>query len=158
MVIRRWILCGILITWVGYFPAWRYSKVETNLGSSTELSWNENCGLHPVKTGRWNGPGVGTDRDISIAPGARNRLPGDVTVAEVMSGGLYSCPPSDDTHVAVQIDQSRQVQRLPVIAKNGTLADVISTDDLPLRAELTDLGRQPEISTDEAVSLLVARQ
>jgi len=49
-----------------------------------------------------------------------------------------------------------KVQRLPVIAKNGTLAGVISMDDLLVRAELTSLGRQPEISTDEVVSLLVA--
>lgn len=38
-----------------------------------------------------------------------------------------------------------------VIAKNGTLAGVVSMDDILLRAEPTHLGKEPELSTDEVV-------
>lgn len=100
---------------------------------------------------------VGTDRGTSIAPGARNRLRGDVTVAEIMSRGALFLPFKMTTPMLrCKSMKEGKVQRLPVIAKNGTLAGVISMDDLLVRAELTSLGRQPEISTDEVVSLLVA--
>lgn len=53
---------------------------------------------------------------------------------------LYSCAPDDDIHVSLQIMKEGKVPRLPVIAKNGTLAGVISMDGILLRAEPTSLG------------------
>lgn len=68
-----------------------------------------------------------------------------------MSGKLYSCDPDDDIHIALQTMKEGKVRRLPVIAKNGTLAGVVSTDDILLRAEPTNMGRHPELSSDEVV-------
>jgi predicted transcriptional regulator len=113
--------------------------------------WNANCGFLPVEAADGKVVGVVTDRDISIALGTRNRLPGDVIVGEVMSGKLYSCVPDDDIHIALQTMKEGKVRRLPVVAKNGTLVGVVSTDDILLRAEPTSLGQQPELSGDEVV-------
>ena len=110
-----------------------YCQPETNLGSATELMWNADCGFLPVRSADGKVVGVVTDRDICIALGTRNRLPGDVTVGEVMSGKVYSCAPDDD------------------ITKNGTLVGIVSTDDVLLRAESSSLGPQPELSSDEVV-------
>ena len=128
-----------------------YCQPEMNLGSATELMWNANCGFLPVEGTDGKVVGVVTDRDICVALGTRNRLAGDVTVGEVMSGKLYSCDPEDDIHVALQTMKEGTVRRLPVIAKNSTLAGVVSTDDILLRAEPTSMGRHPELSTDEVV-------
>ena len=128
-----------------------YCQPETNLGSAIELMWNANCGFLPVEAADGKVVGVVTDRDISIALGTRNRLPGDVIVGEVMSGKLYSCVPDDDIHIALQTMKEGKVRRLPVVAKNGTLVGVVSTDDILLRAEPTSLGQQPELSGDEVV-------
>jgi|SRR5690242_12872195 len=128
-----------------------YCQPETNLGSATELMWNANCGFLPVAGTDGKIVGVVTDRDICVALGTRNRLPGDVTVGEVMSGKVYSCDPEDDIHLALQAMKEGRVRRLPVIAKNGTLAGVVSTDDILLRAEPTTTGKHPELSSDEVV-------
>jgi CBS domain-containing protein len=55
---------------------------ETNLGAATELMWNGNCGFLPVLGNDGNVFGVVTDRDICIALGTRNRLPGEIKVSE----------------------------------------------------------------------------
>lgn len=128
-----------------------YCQPETNLGSATELMWNANCGFLPVEGTDGKIVGVVTDRDICVALGTRNLLPGDVTVGEVMSGKLYSCDPDDDIHIALQTMKEGKVRRLPVIAKNGTLVGVVSTDDILLRAEPTSMGKHPELSSDEVV-------
>jgi len=128
-----------------------YCQPETNLGSATELMWNANCGFLPVETADGKVTGVITDRDICVALGTRNQLPGDIVVGEVMTGKLYSCAPEDDIHQALQSMKEGRVRRLPVIAKNGSLAGVISMDDVLLRTEPMSLGREPELSSDEVV-------
>jgi CBS domain-containing protein len=128
-----------------------YCQPESNLGSATELMWNANCGFLPVEVSDGKVIGVITDRDICIALGTRNRLAGDVTVSEVMSGKLYSCAPDDDIHMALETMKEEKVRRLPVIAKNGPLVGVVSMDDILLRAEPTRMGKEPELSTDEVV-------
>ena len=128
-----------------------YCQLDTNLGSAAELMWVGNCGFVPVMGTNGKIVGVVTDRDISIALGTRNRLPGVVTVGEVMSNRLFVCSPDDDVHVALRTMQEGGVRRLPVIVKNGTLVGVISMDDLLLRAEAAGIGKQPELSTEEVV-------
>jgi|SRR5215467_7885388 len=128
-----------------------YCQPETNLGSAIELMWNANCGFLPVEGTDGKVVGVITDRDISVALGTRNRLPGDVSVGEVMSGTVYSCDPDDDIHIALQTMKEGRVRRVPVITKSGNLVGVVSTDDVLLRAEPTSMGKHPELSTDEVV-------
>jgi CBS domain-containing protein len=126
-----------------------YCQPEANLGSATELMWNANCGFLPVQSAEGKIIGVITDRDICIALGTRNRLAGEVSVAEVMSGKLYSCAPDDDIHVALQTMGEAKVRRLPVIAQNGTLVGVLSMDDIMFRTGSTSLGKEPELSSDD---------
>jgi CBS domain-containing protein len=75
-----------------------YCQPETNLGSATELMWNANCGFLPVESADGKVIGVITDRDICVALGTRNRPAGEVTVAQVLTGKLYSCAPDDEIH------------------------------------------------------------
>jgi CBS domain-containing protein len=128
-----------------------YCQLDSNLGSATELMWTGNCGFLPVMGTNGKIVGVVTDRDICIALGTRNRVAGDITVREVMSGKLFACSPDDDVHIALQMMKEGGVRRLPVIVKNGTLVGVISMDDLLLRAEAAGIGKQPELSTEEVV-------
>lgn len=128
-----------------------YCQLETNLGSATELMWNANCGFLPVESADGKVIGVITDRDICIALGTRNRPAGEITVAEVLTGKLYSCSPDDDIHMALQTLKEATVRRLPVVAQNGTLVGVLSMDDILLRTEPSSVGKEPELSSDEVV-------
>lgn len=128
-----------------------YCQPETNLGSVTELMWNANCGFLPVVSAVGEVIGVITDRDICIALGTRNRLAGEVTVAEVMSGKLYSCEPDDDIHMALLTMGQAKVHRLPVIARNRTLVGILSMDDILFEAEPTSPGKEPELCGDEVL-------
>ena len=127
---------------------------EANLGTATELMWNANCGFLPVLSAEGTLIGVITDRDICIALGTRNCLASQLTVAEVMSGKLYSCTPDDDIHTALQTMAEAKVRRLPVRAQNGTLVGVLSMNDILLRAEPLGLGKTPELSRDDVVRTL----
>ena len=128
-----------------------YCQPETNLGSATELMWNANGGFLPVESAEGKVIGVITDRDICVALGTRNRPAGEVTVAEVLTGKLYSCAPDDDIHMALQTLKEAAVRRLPVISQKGMLVGVLSMDDILLRAEPSSLGKEPELTSDEVV-------
>jgi|SRR5689334_6018730 len=129
-----------------------YCQPETNLGSATELMWNGNCGFLPVVGSEGKVVGVITDRDICIALGTRNRLPGEITVGDIItSQKLFYCCPDDDLGVALQAMQSGAVRRLPVVTHEGTLAGIISMDDILLHAESSRWGRKPEVSSDEVI-------
>jgi CBS-domain-containing membrane protein len=128
-----------------------HCDLETNLGAATELMWNGNCGFLPVVDSDGEIRGVVTDRDICIALGTRNRLPGEIPVREVMSQKVFSCSPEDDVHVALQTMKEGRVRRLPVISQEKKLVGVVSMDDVLLRAQPTSLGKEPDLSSDEVV-------
>jgi len=124
---------------------------ETNLGAATELMWVGNCGFLPVVGKEGKVMGVITDRDICVALGTRSRLAGDLTVAEVMTGKIYSCLPEDDIHNALREMRDGHVRRLPVISKAGALVGVVSIDDILVHAEPATAGRPAELSSEEVV-------
>jgi CBS domain-containing protein len=128
-----------------------YCLPETNLASATELMWNANCGCLPVLSADGKVSGVITDRDICVALGTRNRVAGDVTVGEVISGKVHSCAPEDEIHLALQTFREARVRRLPVVGRDGSLAGLLSMDDILSRAEPKGLGKEPELSTDEVI-------
>ena len=128
-----------------------FCRPETNLGAAAEYMWDGNCGFLPVLGNDGKIAGVITDRDICIAFGTRNRLPGEISVGEVMSRKVFSCSADDDIHVALRRMQEGQVRRLPVTAQDGTLTGVISLDDIVCGAEPLSLGKVTALTSEEVV-------
>lgn len=126
-------------------------KLEANLGVATELMWKGNCGFLPVVDAEQKVCGVLTDRDICVALGTRNQTAGDVRVEEVVQRKVHSCNAEDEIHVALQTMREGHVRRLPVMEANGTLAGVVSMDDILLHAEPNSFGNEPELSANEVV-------
>ncbi|HUK32220.1 MAG TPA: CBS domain-containing protein [Candidatus Acidoferrum sp.] len=108
---------------------------EANLGVAAELLWNQNCGILPVVDSDRKVVGVMTDRDMCIALGTRNLLPGQILVKEVMTGKVHSCQVDDDVHLALEKMSKGRVRRLPVVDSNGVLQGILSMDDVVLHAE-----------------------
>jgi CBS domain-containing protein len=130
-------------------PVW--CSFETNLGAAVEKLWNQNCGILPIVDAQEKVVGVVTDRDICIALGTRNRLPGEITVGEVTTTGkLYSCKPDDDIRTALQTMGEKKVRRLPVMNVAGKLEGILSMDDIVLHAD----ARNPELSYEDVVRTL----
>lgn len=123
-------------------------RPETNLGEAVEILWNRNCGIIPVVDASQRVTAIVTDRDLCVALGTRNRLPGDITVGEVAKGTAYCCQEQDNLETALRTMAERQVRRLPVVNKDGILQGILSMDDVVLHAETsTELSNTDIIRT-----------
>jgi len=124
---------------------------ETNLGTAVELLWNRNCGILPIVDAEQKVVGVVTDRDLCVAFGTRNRLPGEIQVGEVATGKVFSCKSTDDIHTALDTMAKERVRRLPVVNQQGSLEGILSMDDVVLHVET---GRTADLSQAEIVETL----
>jgi CBS domain-containing protein len=129
---------------------------ETNLGAAVEILWDRNCGILPIVDAEQKVIGVVTDRDICIALGTRNRLPGDVTVGEVITGKLFACASDDEIRTALSTMAQAKVRRLPVVRPDGKLEGILSMDDVVIHAESRSGRGTSELSLEDVVATLKA--
>lgn len=129
-------------------------SLETNLGAAVEIFWNRNCGILPIVDAAEKVTGVITDRDICIALGTRNKLPGDITVREVATGRLLTCTPEDTLHTALAIMAKGKVRRLPVVTEEGKLQGILSMDDVVVHSAARGGDKSGELSHDDVVETL----
>ena len=127
---------------------------ETNLGSAIELLWERNCGILPIVDAKKKVIGIVTDRDLCVALGTRNRLPGEITVGEVANGQVYSRRGQDDIHTALRTMANKRVRRLPVVSQEGVLEGILSMDNIVLHTESSGLGHKAELSDEDVVGTL----
>jgi CBS domain-containing protein len=92
------------------------------------------------ETGKGRVPvGILTDRDIVVAVVAREVDPRALTAGDVMSADLATVRPGDSAVDTLALMRRRGVRRVPVVAENGTLAGIVTVDDL-LAAVAEQLG------------------
>ncbi len=129
---------------------------ESSLAQAAALMWDYDFGVLPVIDDRDRVMGLITDRDIAIAAATKGRPTSEITVSEVMSGKVYACAPDEDVKSALKTMRREKVRRLPVIGYDGTLAGILSINDVVLRAEEARVGQAPEISYEDVASTLKA--
>jgi len=95
--------------------------------------------------------GVVTDRDICIAMGTRNRLPGELTVGEVATRHVFGCKPDDEIHEALGTMAEKQVRRLPVVNNEGVPQGILSMDDIITHGDLNRWEGCCELSAEEII-------
>jgi CBS domain-containing protein len=130
-------------------------SLGTNLGAAVELLWSHDCGFLPIVDAQRQVMGVITDRDIAVALGTRNRLPGEIAVAEAATRKVHSCKPTDDVRWALDIMAENKVRRLVVVNEQNQLEGVLSMDDVVLYAETQTTGKA-ELSADYILRTLKA--
>jgi CBS domain-containing protein len=114
----------------------RACSPDDSLSTAGIRMWDGDCGFLPVvREGRM--VGALTDRDIAMAVTLKGRSPAEVTVAEVMSGEIYTCLPRDSIATALETMAARQVRRLAVLDPDGALLGVLSINDILLAARET---------------------
>ena len=121
---------------------------DTNVGAAVELMWVHNCGVLPVVAPDGKVEGIVTDRDICIAMGTRNRLPGELTIGEIATKTVFMCQPDDDIHKALRTIADKQVRRLPVVDSEGISQGILSMDDIVAYTGLDKLPGRSEFLPD----------
>lgn len=124
----------------------------TNLAAVAEVMFQQDCGIVPVVGEGDVVLGVVTDRDVAIALGTRHRLAADVRADEVMTSHVRCVREDEDVSVALEAMKAARVRRLPVLGLDGTLAGVLSINDLILAAA----GGRPGVAHGDVISVLAA--
>ena len=74
--------------------------------------------------------GMLTDRDIVVEVVAGEVDPRTLTAGEVMSSELATVRAGDSAESALQLMRRRGIRRVPVVSDAGTLAGIVTLDDL----------------------------
>ena len=124
---------------------------RTSLAEAAALMIDADCGILPVVDDEGKLVGVVTDRDMYIALATRNALASQVTVGEVARSHVFTCGPDDDVQSALATMRQHHVRRLPVEGFAGTVAGIISMNDILLAAGKKGVGSADIIDTFQAI-------
>lgn len=100
---------------------------------AAELMRREDCGLVPVTSENGKLIGVLTDRDIVVKVVAEGRDPRNTAVSEVMSTDLVTCLPQETIETVMEQMAARQVRRIPIVERDGSLVGIVAQADIATR-------------------------
>jgi CBS domain-containing protein len=100
---------------------------------AAELMRREDCGLVPVVSENGKLIGVLTDRDIVLKVVAEGRDPRNTAVSEVMSTDLVTCLPQETIETVMEQMATRQVRRIPIVERDGSLVGIVAQADIATR-------------------------
>lgn len=122
------------------------------LADAAGLMWEYDCGIVPVVAHGGQVVGLITDRDICMAAAMMHRHLENIAVEEVSPGRVIACRPDDDVRTALKTMRENRIRRLPVVAGDGTLAGIVSMNDIVLRAQETRDKKTPAVSYADVVT------
>ncbi len=103
---------------------------EDSLNRAAQLMWDKSCGALVVVDRDRKPIGFLTDRDICMAAYTRGKTLHDLTVEGAMAGRMVCCAIDDELSAAMTVMRDKHVRRIPVLARDGTLAGLLCLDDL----------------------------
>ena len=123
---------------------------DTTDAEAAHLMWDGDCGILPIVD---DGEliGVATDRDKYIALATRNKLASQLSVGEVTGSEVVTCGPDDDVQAALATMKQHHVRRLPVEGFGGTVAGIVSMNDILLAAGTKGIGNAEIVETFRAI-------
>lgn len=110
-------------------------RSSDTLARAAQLMWEHDCGCVPVVNDNGQAVAMITDRDICMAAYTKGRSLSDISVAEAMSRGVFSCKGTDSLDVAHEMMRSKQVRRLPVTNAADGVVGIISLNDIAREAD-----------------------
>jgi CBS domain-containing protein len=134
-------------------PDVKSCSLRTNLAAVAKVMWDADCGAVPVIDDRGKVAGMITDRDICIAAATRPGRESEISAADVVSGTVHTCAPSDDVRTAIETMKRQQVRRLPVVGNDGRLAGIVSIQDI---VTLARPNKSTDIRAEDVLEALVA--
>ncbi len=103
---------------------------ETPLDEIAREMVENNCGEIPIVDRGGRLVGVVTDRDIVCRVVAKGRNPAECTAGECMSTPVFSVDDDAQLDDVVQMMETHQVRRVPVVDRDGCCAGIISQADI----------------------------
>ena len=101
---------------------------------AAELMQREDVGLVPiVSENNSKLIGVLTDRDIVLKVVAAGRDPRGTAVSEVMTTEPIACLPQESVESVMELMATRQVRRIPIVDKDGSIVGIVSQADIATR-------------------------
>jgi CBS domain-containing protein len=122
---------------------------DSSCAEAARIMWDCDCGSVPVVDDAGRAVGIVTDRDICMAALFQGAPLSLISIADVMSGNLYTCRAEHDVREAERLMQQRQVRRLPVIDDAGMLVGILSLGDVA-----QGVGRDGKAGRPEGAELL----
>lgn len=86
--------------------------------------------------------GILTERDVLTGVVAKNRLPSEVGVAEIMAYPLISIPPDIPVSLAIEKMAKLNIRRMPVVERGKLLGIVCSRDVFREAPKLMEISRK----------------
>jgi CBS domain-containing protein len=133
-----------------------FCRPDANLAVVVALMWEHNCGHLPVVSNEGKVTAVITDRDICIALGTRNLRACELKVSDVVYREAVVCNADDDLRAALKIMAAERVRRLPVVDHEGSLAGILSLEDITLQARHHGDTDRPPVSFEDVMQTLRA--
>ena len=118
--------------------------------------WNHSCGALVVVDAHSKPIGFLTDRDICMAAYTRGKPLAELTVEGAMAGRIECCHADDELTAAMEVMQARHVRRLPVIARDGSLAGILSLDDIANEAGHSLRGGVNQALREQVADVFIA--
>jgi CBS domain-containing protein len=107
---------------------------EDSLNRAAQLMWDNSCGAMVVVDAYRKPIGFLTDRDICMAAYTRGKHLHELTVEGAMASRIVCCRVDDELTAAMDVMREKHVRRLPVVERDGTLAGILSLDDVAYEA------------------------
>ena len=123
-----------------------------SLNAAAQTMWEAGVGALPVLDDKQRVVGMLTDRDICMAAYTQGRPLWQIIVAEVMSGRLVTCAPSDTVAHAEALMREHAIRRLPVMDEARHVVGLISMSDLARAISRSHRGQGELVATMAAIT------
>jgi CBS domain-containing protein len=114
---------------------------DMTLKECAEKMKRRNVGVLPVIEGK-KPIGVITDRDITLRAVAEGANVNETTVRDVMTRELYSVYEDQTIKEACELMEQYKVRRLVVVNREGTVAGILTLNDVTVKAKDTRRSAQ----------------
>jgi len=123
---------------------------------AARIMWEQDCGAVPVVDAAGRVVGMLTDRDVCMAAYTQGLPLRAIPVATAMSKQVHACRPDDSLFVAEKVMREHRIRRLPVVREDGTLAGILSLNDVAIEAAREHAPATREASAEGLAQTMAA--
>jgi CBS domain-containing protein len=130
------------------------ARANETVRSAAQRMGNRGVGTLVVLDGKQRPIGILTDRDVTLCIVAAGKDADATLVGDVMTEELSTVVEETPIEDALARMRARGVRRLPVVKPDGTLAGIVSLDDVLslLAEELAEIGRFLDKTSPERIA------